>query len=59
MVSQLELRRHARELKTERASRKERSVELGRARAEIERLRSRLARFEKRKAPLTASRSRR
>lgn len=59
VVSQLELRRHARELKTERANRKEQSVELGRARAEIERLRSRLARFEKRKAPLTASRSRR
>jgi GAF domain-containing protein len=57
VVSQLELRRHARELKEARASTKEQSSELTRAKAEIERLRAKISRHEKR--PAAPKRSRR
>lgn len=56
VVSQLELRRHARELKTARANTKEQNSELARAKAEIARLRTKLARHEKRPAALKRSR---
>lgn len=47
VVSQLELRRHGRELNLVRADRREQSAELRRAKAEIARLREQLARFQR------------
>jgi GAF domain-containing protein len=57
VVSQLELRRHARELAEARGDCKRQKAELGRARAEIERLRSQLARFQKRPVKLKRGRA--
>lgn len=57
VVSQLELRRHTRELMQVRESGQQQSAELARARAEIARLRATLARYEKQPRP--ASRLRR
>jgi GAF domain-containing protein len=51
VVSQLELRRHARELMQVRESGQQQSAELARARAEIARLRATLARYEKQPRP--------
>ena len=59
VVSQLELRRHARELQQVRVNRREQQSELGRAKAEIVRLRQKLTRFEKMKRPGTLARARR
>lgn len=59
VVSQLELRRHARELAQVRVNRREQASELGRAQAEIARLRQQLGRFEKVKRPGAPTRSRR
>ena len=50
VVSQLELRRHARELSAARANGIQQSTALARARAEIARLRAELARFTKARA---------
>ena len=52
VVTQLELRRHARELVEVREDGKKQKAELARARAEIERLRRQLARFQNRPAKL-------
>ena len=52
VVSQLELRRHARELAGARQDGKKQKAELARARAEIERLRKQLVRFQKQPAKL-------
>jgi GAF domain-containing protein len=57
VVSQLELRRHARELAQVRESGQQQGAELARARAEIARLRATLARYEKQ--PRSAPRARR
>lgn len=50
VVSQLELRRHGRELDAVRSHRREQTAELHRAKAEIARLREQLARFQQAKA---------
>jgi len=52
VVSQLELRRHARELAEARVDCKRQKSELARAKAEIARLRDQLARFQNRPAKL-------
>lgn len=57
VVSQLELRRHARELRDARANGNQQRAELARANAEIERLRAQLARMEKK--PASPKRARR
>jgi GAF domain-containing protein len=57
VVSQLELRRHARELAGAREDGKKQKAELARANAEIARLRSQLERFQKR--PMKLKRARR
>jgi GAF domain-containing protein len=57
VVTQLELRRHARELVEAREDGKRQKSELARAKAEIERLRRELARFQNRPAKLTRARS--
>jgi GAF domain-containing protein len=49
VVSQLELRRHARELVETRQDGRRQKAELARAKAEIERLRTQLERFQKRR----------
>jgi len=51
VVSQLELRRHARELREARANGNQQRAELARANAEIERLRAQLARLQKKSSP--------
>jgi GAF domain-containing protein len=51
VVSQLELRRHARELSTARKSSGQQRTELARANAEIARLRAQLQRYERRSSP--------
>ena len=51
VVSQLELRRHARELTQVRESGQQQRTELVRAKAEIARLRAALARYEKQPSP--------
>ena len=51
VVSQLELRRHARELATVRKSSSQQRTELARANAEIARLRAQLDRYERRSSP--------
>lgn len=56
VVSQLELRRHARELAEAREDGRQLKSELARARAEIERLRRQLARFQNRTARRRARR---
>jgi len=56
VVTQLELRRHARELVAVREDGQRQKAELGRAKAEIERLREQLARFQKRPAKLKRAR---
>lgn len=56
VVSQLELRRHARELAGARADGKKQRTELARANAEIARLRSQLERFQKRPVKLKRAR---
>ena len=56
VVSQLELRRHARELMQVRESGQQQKTELARARAEIVRLRATLARYEKQPRPAKRSR---
>ena len=56
VVSQLELRRHARELVATRQDGKKQKTELARAKAEIARLRSQLERFQKRPAKLKRAR---
>lgn len=56
VVSQLELRRHARELREARANGNLQRAELSRARAEIERLRRQLARLQKKSSPLKRAR---
>jgi len=56
VVSQLELRRHARELVETRQDGKKQKAELGRAKAEIDRLRSQLGRLQKRPAKLKRAR---
>jgi len=56
VVSQLELRRHARELVVAREDGKEQRAELGRARAEIARLRQELSRYQKARRPTKRSR---
>lgn len=56
VVSQLELRRHARELAEAREDGRQLKSELTRARAEIERLRRQLARFQNRTARRRARR---
>ena len=56
VVSQLELRRHARELAEARQDGKKQKSELARAKAEIARLRSQLARFQNRPAKLKRAR---
>ena len=53
VVSQLELRRHARELAEAREDGKKQKSELARAQAEIARLRNQLDRFQKRPAKLS------
>jgi GAF domain-containing protein len=57
VVSQLELRRHARELSDARANGNQQRAELARAKAEIERLRMQLARLQKK--PASPKRARR
>jgi GAF domain-containing protein len=57
VVSQLELRRHARELSDARANGNQQRAELARAKAEIERLRIQLARLQKK--PASPKRTRR
>ena len=57
VVSQLELRRHARELAEARVDCRRHKAELGRARAEVERLRRQLARFQTRPARLKRARN--
>lgn len=57
VVSQLELRRHTRELAEAREDGKRQKSELARARAEIERLRRQLARFQNRPSKLKPSRT--
>lgn len=57
VVSQLELRRHTRELAEAREGGKQLKSELARARAEIERLRRQLARFQNRPSKLKPSRT--
>ena len=56
VVSQLELRRHARELADARQDGKKQKAELARATAEIARLRGQLERFQKRPAKLNRTR---
>ncbi|HEX5218637.1 MAG TPA: GAF domain-containing protein [Verrucomicrobiae bacterium] len=56
VVSQLELRRHARELAETRQDGRKHKGELARARAEIERLRRQLERFQNRPARLKRAR---
>lgn len=56
VVSQLELRRHAKELVEVRVDGKRQRAELGRAKAEIARLRTQLARFQNRPAKLKRAR---
>jgi GAF domain-containing protein len=56
VVSQLELRRHARELVEARVDGRKQRAELARAKAEIARLRSQLARFQNRPAKLKRAR---
>lgn len=56
VVTQLELRRHARELVEARVDCKRQKSELARAKAEIERLRGQLARFQNRPAKLKRAR---
>jgi GAF domain-containing protein len=56
VVTQLELRRHARELVEAREDGKKQKSELARAKAEIERLRKQLARFQNRPAKLKRAR---
>lgn len=56
VVSQLELRRHARELAEAREDGRVQKSELARARAEIERLRKQLARLQNRPAKLKPAR---
>ncbi len=57
VVSQLELRRHARELVETREDCRKQKSELARAKAEIARLRSQLVRFQNRPAKLKQARS--
>jgi len=57
VVSQLELRRHTRELAEAREGGKQLKSELARAKAEIERLRRQLARFQNRPSKLKPSRT--
>jgi two-component system, NtrC family, sensor kinase len=56
VVTQLELRRHAKELVAAREDGKRQKSELARAKAEIERLREQLARFQNRPARLKRAR---
>ncbi len=56
VVSQLELRRQASELAQARDSGQEQGAELARAQAEIERLRAKLARYEKQSRPAKPAR---
>jgi GAF domain-containing protein len=56
VVSQLELRRHARELADARQDGKKQKAELARATAEIERLRGQLQRFQSRQPKLNRTR---
>lgn len=57
VVTQLELRRHARELVAAREDGKKQKSELARAKAEIERLRKQLTRFQNRPAKSKRARS--
>ena len=59
VVSQLELRRHARELQQVSVNRREQASALARAKAEIVRLRKELARLEQAKSAAALTRSRR
>ena len=56
VISQLELRRHARELVAARVDGTKQRAELSRANAEIAKLQSELARYQRRHAPRKSSR---